>query len=65
MVTQSHSVRNIIRMINVMQYNFLEQLMVTEPVNFLVLVELKGVLLYPQESSPTSSTESVRSRLYL
>jgi hypothetical protein len=65
MVTKSYRVRNIIRMINVMQYRFLEQLIVTETVSFLVLVELKGVLLYPQESSPRSSTESVRSSIYL
>lgn len=39
MVTQSLSVRNIKRMINVTQYNFLEQLIITEPVNFLDFVE--------------------------
>jgi len=56
MVAQSLSVRNITRMINFRQYNFLEQLIVTEPVNFLALVEPKGVFLYSQEPSPRSST---------
>jgi hypothetical protein len=65
MVTQSLSAVNNKRMINVRQYNFLEQLIVTEPVNFLAIVELKVVLLYSQDSSPRSSTESVEYSLYL
>jgi hypothetical protein len=64
MVTQSLNVKNIKRMINVRHYNFLEQLIVTEPVNFLAFVELKNVL-YSQEPSPRSSTESVESSLHL
>jgi hypothetical protein len=63
MVTQSLSVRNIKRMINVREYNFLEQLIITEPVSFLAFVELKVVLLYSQEPRPRSSTESVESSL--
>jgi len=61
----SLNVRNITRMINARQYNFLEQLIDTEPVNFIAFVELKSMWLYSIEPSPTSSTESVESSLYL
>jgi len=64
MVTKSLSVINITRLINVRQYNFLEQLLITEHVNFLAFVELNFVFLYSQETSSRSFTESVESSLY-
>jgi len=65
MVTCSLNVRNIKRMINVRQYNFIEQLIVTDPLDFLAFVELEDVLLYSQEPNPRSSNESVESSLYI